>query len=233
MIRLSKVVKDFNGFKALKGVSFTVDKGELFGCFGPNGAGKTTLIRIITGQLPMTSGQVSVLGIDPSRRPVGVKKRVGIMPESESPPSFLTGWEYLYFVGKIRKLIIIEESIKKWLVFFDLEEKKDSLCKDMSKGMRQKIMLSAAFMSEPELLILDEPLINLDPIYQRRVKDFLKEYAKDHTIFLCTHILEAAEELCTNTVILNKGNIVGRGKISQLRSKKNEKLEDIFLRLVE
>jgi len=233
IIELSNLVKKFNDLSALDGISLTIKKNELFGCFGPNGAGKTTLINILTGQLSPTSGQARILGIDPNKHPVSVKKRVGIMPESDSPPSFLTAWEYLYFVGHIRGLGNINEKIEYWLDFFDMVEKKHSLCKDMSKGMKQKLMLSAAFIHTPELLILDEPLINLDPIYQRKVKNFLKEYVKDRTVFMCTHILDAAEELCNNTVILNRGKIVGRGKISHLRANKSEKLEDIFLRLVE
>jgi len=233
VIDVRHVVKEFGNFRALDDVSFRVRKGELFGCFGPNGAGKTTLIKIMAGQLAWGGGQVSLLGIDPSKNPVGVKKRIGIVPESESPPSFLTGYEYLYFVGHIRKLPNIDERIKRWLKFFDMEGRENTICKDMSKGMRQKLMLSAAFIHEPDVLILDEPLINLDPIYQRKVKDHLGEYAKKHTVFMCTHILEAAEKLCGNTVIINKGKIVGRGKISQLRAGENENLEDIFLRLVD
>ncbi|MDP6155758.1 MAG: ABC transporter ATP-binding protein [Candidatus Thermoplasmatota archaeon] len=233
VIEVSKVQKKFNKFQALDNVSFKVKKGEFFGCFGPNGAGKTTLIRILTGQLPRTGGHVRVLGIDPSKNPVDVKKRIGIVPESESPPSFLTGWEYLYFVAHIRQLPNIESKIKHWLEFFDMTGRESTICKDLSKGMRQKLMLSAALIHEPELLILDEPLINLDPIYQRRVKDHLRGYAKKMTVFMCTHILEAAEKLCGNSVILNKGKIVGRGKIAQLRAKESENLEDIFLRLVE
>ena len=233
IISVSNVIKEFNGFKALDGVSFKVRKGEFFGCFGPNGAGKTTLIKILTGQLPRSGGHVRLLGIDPSKNPVDVKRRIGIVPESESPPSFLTGWEYLYFVGHIRGISGIEENIGQWLKFFDMEGREKTICKDMSKGMRQKLMLSAAFIHEPDLLILDEPLINLDPIYQRRVKDYLLEYAKGHTVFMCTHILEAAEKLCGNAVIINRGKIVGRGKINQLRARDDENLEDIFLRLVE
>ena len=233
VIEVSKVSKLFNRFKALDEVSFKVKKGEFFGCFGPNGAGKTTLIRILTGQIPRTAGHVRVLGIDPTRNPIDVKKRIGIVPESESPPSFLTGWEYLYFVAHIRQLPDIEAKIKKWLEFFDLTGHESTICKDLSKGMRQKLMLSAALIHEPELLVLDEPLINLDPIYQKRIKDHLKNYAKKCTVFMCTHILEAAEKLCGNSVIMNRGKIVGRGKITQLRATESENLEDIFLRLVE
>src|SRR5512136_725181 len=166
------ITKEFGIMKALDRVSLTVEKGDFFGIFGPNGAGKTTLIRILTGQLDPTSGSYRVLGVDGVKEPLKVKELIGIVPEVESPPSYLTGYEYLYFVGKVRKLDNLEDRIDKWLTFFDLETKKGVICKDMSKGMRQKLMLASAFIHEPELLFLDEPFINLDPIYQRTLRDY-------------------------------------------------------------
>src|SRR5512137_1514265 len=125
------VVKEFGGMKALDRVTINVDKGDFYGFFGPNGAGKSTLIRILTGQLEPTSGSVNVLGVDVVKEPLKVKERIGIVPEVESPPSYLTGHEYLYFVGKVRKLDNLEDKIEKWLTFFDLETKKGIICKDM------------------------------------------------------------------------------------------------------
>src|SRR4030042_1176477 len=175
IVEAKDIVRDFNGMKALSNVTITVDKGDLFGFFGPNGAGKTTLIRILTGQLEPTSGTVKVLGVDVVKDPMKVKEIIGIVPEVESPPTYLTGYEYLYFVGTVRRLDKIEHRIEKWLSFFDLESKKGTICKDMSKGMRQKLMRAAAFMAEPELLFLDEPFINLDHIYQRILREYLEE----------------------------------------------------------
>src|SRR5512136_1327343 len=172
VLEAKDIVKEFGGLKALDRVTISVDKGDFFGFFGPNGAGKSTLIRILTGQLEPTSGSASVLGIDVNLEPLKVKELIGIVPEVESPPSYLTGYEYLYFVGKVRKLDNLEDRIDKWLTFFDLETKKGVICKDMSKGMRQKLMLASAFIHEPELLFLDEPFINLDPIYQRTLRDY-------------------------------------------------------------
>src|SRR4030066_2201102 len=151
VLEAKDVVKEFGGMKALDRVSVSVDKGDFYGFFGPNGAGKSTLIRILTGQLEPTSGSVNVLGIDVMKEPLKVKELIGIVPEVESPPSYLTGYKYLYFVGKVRRLDNLEDRIERWLSFFDLDSKKGTICKDMSKGMRQKIMLASAFIHGPAL----------------------------------------------------------------------------------
>ncbi len=231
-IEAREVTMDFGGMKALDRVSLEVGKGDVFGFFGPNGAGKTTLIRILTGQLEPTSGTVSVLGVDVVKDPIRVKELVGIVPEVESPPTYLTGYEYMYFVGKVRKLDNLEDRIDKWLTYFDLEAKKGTICKDMSKGMRQKLMLASAFMHEPELLFLDEPFINLDPIYQKLLREYLEEYvAKGGTVFLCSHILEIAERLCNRLAIVNLGKVALQGSKDEL-VRGDEDLERVFMRAI-
>jgi ABC-2 type transport system ATP-binding protein len=226
------VVKQYGSMKALDSVNISVDQGDFFGFFGPNGAGKTTLIRILTGQLEPTSGSVNVMGVDVVKDPLGVKRLIGIVPEVESPPTYLTAYEYLYFVGKIRGLEGLEERIDKWLSFFDLEEKKGTICKDMSKGMRQKLMLASAFIHEPKLLFLDEPFINLDPIYQRLLREYLEGYvAKGGTVFMASHILEISERLCNKLAIVNLGRVVAQGRINDL-IREGENLEKLFLRSV-
>jgi ABC-2 type transport system ATP-binding protein len=231
-IEARDVTMDFGGMKALDRVNITVERGDVFGFFGPNGAGKTTLIRILTGQLEPTSGSVSVLGVDVVKDPIKVKELVGIVPEVESPPTYLTGYEYMYFVGKVRKLDNLEDRIDKWLTYFDLETKKGTICKDMSKGMRQKLMLASAFMHEPELLFLDEPFINLDPIYQKLLRDYIEEYvAKGGTVFLCSHILEIAERLCNRLAIVNLGKVALQGTKAEL-VKGGEGLEQVFMRAI-
>jgi ABC-2 type transport system ATP-binding protein len=226
------IVKEYGVMKALDNVNISVDEGDFFGFFGPNGAGKTTLIRILTGQLEPTAGSINVLGVDVVREPLQVKKLIGIVPEVESPPTYLTAYEYLYFVGKIRGLDKLEDRIDKWLSFFDLEEKKGTICKDMSKGMRQKLMLASAFIHEPRLLFLDEPFINLDPIYQRLLREYLEDYiSKRGTVFMASHILEISERLCNKLAIVNLGRIVAQGRINDL-VRKGENLEKLFLRSV-
>ncbi|MBE0518313.1 MAG: ABC transporter ATP-binding protein [Thermoplasmata archaeon] len=232
VIDAKDLVMDFGGMKALNLVSLTVEKGDLYGFFGPNGAGKTTLIRILTGQLKPTSGTVDVLRVDVVKNPIKAKELVGIVPEVESPPTYLTAYEYLYFVGKVRKVDNLEDRIDKWLSFFDLESKKGTICKDMSKGMRQKLMLASAFMHEPELLLLDEPFINLDPIYQKLLREHLEEYvSKGGTVFLCSHILEIAERLCNKLAIVNLGRVVVQGRKDEL-VKEDDDLERLFMRVI-
>jgi ABC-2 type transport system ATP-binding protein len=232
VIEAKDIVKEFGGMKALDRVTISVDKGDFFGFFGPNGAGKSTLIRILTGQLEPTSGSMDVLGVDVLKEPLKVKELIGIVPEVESPPSYLTGYEYLYFVGKVRKLDNLEDRIEKWLSFFDLESKKGTICKDMSKGMRQKIMLASAFIHEPKLLFMDEPFINLDPIYQRILREYLQEYvAKGGTVFMASHILEISERLCNKLAIVNLGRVVTQGNLDELL-KGGENLERLFMRAV-
>jgi ABC-2 type transport system ATP-binding protein len=216
---------------ALDGISFTVPKGTFFGCFGPNGAGKSTLLKVLTGQIPQTSGEAQVLGLEVRDNGVRVRDKVGIVPEVESPPSYLTAYEFLYFVGQVRKIDDIDKRIDRWLEFFDLDDTRGTMCKDLSKGMRQKVMLSAAFIHEPELLFLDEPFVNLDPIYQHKVREYLLELREEgRTIFLCSHILEIAQKLCQEMIILNHGKVVANGRVDELTMK--EDLESLFLRMV-
>ena len=231
-IEATDVTMDFGGMKALDNVSISVEEGDTFGFFGPNGAGKTTLIRILTGQLEPSSGSVRVLGVDAVKEPIRVKELIGIVPEVESPPTYLTAYEYMYFVGKVRKLDDLDDRIDKWLAYFDLESKKGTICKDMSKGMRQKLMLASAFMHEPKLLFLDEPFINLDPIYQKLLREYIEEYvSKGGTVFLCSHILEIAERLCNKLAIVNLGRVALQGRKDEL-VRGGENLEKVFMRAI-
>jgi ABC-2 type transport system ATP-binding protein len=231
-IEATDVVMDFGGMKALDHVGIKVERGDFFGFFGPNGAGKTTLIRIMTGQLEPTSGSVRVLDVDVVKEPLRVKELVGIVPEVESPPTYLTAYEYMYFVGKVRGIDSLDDRIDKWLTFFDLESKKGTICKDMSKGMRQKLMLASAFIHEPKLLFLDEPFINLDPIYQKLLREYLEEYvAKGGTVFMASHILEISERLCNKLAIVNLGKVALQGRKEDL-VQGGEDLERVFMRAI-
>jgi len=230
IISVENITKNFGTVEALRSVSFHVDEGDFYGLFGPNGAGKTTLLRILTGQLDPDSGEVVVAGIS-HRDPMELKRRVGIVPEAETPPTFLTAQETLELVCKIREIKDIEPRIEKWIRFFGLEDKRSTLCKDLSKGQRQKVMLASAFIHEPGILFLDEPFINLDPIYQRRVRDYLMKLVDaGHTVFMCTHILEIAEKLCTRVVVIKDGVIVKEGSIEEFSG--TGALEDEFMKLV-
>ena len=225
--------KRFGDFIALHPLNVKVFAGEFFGVFGPNGAGKSTFVRLLTGQLQSSMGTAEVLGIDVGKKPQRLKANIGIVPESESPPSYLTPYEYLYFVGRLRRLDNLSNKVIHWLEWFGMMDKRDTMCKDLSKGQRQKVMLACAFIHEPRLLFLDEPFANLDPIYQRKCRKWLLTHvANGGTIFMCSHVLEVAERLCTRLAIIDHGKVLASGTISDLKKSKEETLEDVFIRLV-
>ena len=225
--------KRYGDFIALHPLDVKVSSGEFFGVFGPNGAGKSTFIKLLTGQLKPSIGGVEVLGINAAKDPQKLKANIGIVPESESPPSFLTPAEYLQFVGRLRDLDDVDAKVEYWLDWFGLEDKRDTICKDLSKGQRQKIMLATAFIHEPKLLFLDEPFANLDPIYQRKCRQWLLDHvANGGTIFLCSHVLEMAERMCNRMAIINQGKVLAAGDVSSLKENSDETLEDVFIRLV-
>jgi len=232
VIQTRGLTKEFGKLRAVDRVSISIRKGELFGLIGPNGSGKTTMVKLLTGQLRPTRGRAKVLGVDVVKEPIKVRELVGIVPEQETPPSFLTAEEYLHFVAGIRKLDNIEERCEKWFRFLEFEEEKDILCKDLSRGTRQKLMIAQAFLHNPPLVFVDEPLINLDPIIQRKIKDYFKEFVrKGGTIFLCTHVLSIAEEICTRVGVIHKGKIIYEGSMKDLR-RRRKRLEDFFIKLV-
>jgi ABC-2 type transport system ATP-binding protein len=231
VIEVKNINKSFGSTHVLNDINFKVEPGDFFGLFGPNGAGKTTLLRVITGQLAPDSGEAVTLGVS-HRDALAVKRMVGIVPEAETPPTFLTARETLELTCKIRGVEDLSR-VDYWLDFFDIKEKADVLCRDLSKGQRQKVMLAAAFIHEPDLLLVDEPFINLDPIYQRKVREYLMSLvAMGRTVFMCTHILEIAEKVCSRIAVINEGEIVSTGSLDELRVG-DEDLEDIFLRVVE
>ncbi|QSG08689.1 ABC transporter ATP-binding protein [Halapricum desulfuricans] len=201
---------EFGDVTALADLNLTVGDGELFGLLGPNGSGKTTTIEILTGQLRPTSGGATVLGIDPVEEPLEVRSQVGILPEREDPPSFLTPREYLEFAGEIRGLDDTADRIDEWAGKLAFEGKLDTLATNLSEGERQRVMLAQAFFHEPSLVFIDEPLVNLDPILQEEVKDHLRAYCEaGNTLFLSTHFVDVAEELCTQVGVLREGRLLG------------------------
>lgn len=232
VVEARNISKKYGDLKAVSGISLSIGEGELFGLLGPNGSGKTTMIKILTGQIKPLSGSVRVLGIDVIKNPVKAREMVGIIPEQENPPSFLTAEEYLHFVSKLRNIENYREKCDEWIRFLEFEDHKKSLCKDLSRGTRQKLMFAQAFIHEPKMAFIDEPLINLDPIIQKKIKDYLKGFVKENgTIFFSTHVLEIAEEICTSIGIIDRGKLVYRGKMGDLKKKKQH-LEGFFLKLV-
>jgi ABC-2 type transport system ATP-binding protein len=187
-------------------------------------------LKILTGNLEQTSGEAYVLSIN-VRRKLEIKRRIGIVPEIEALPSFLTPEEFLLFIAKVRELK--HETYEHWLEFFDLVQEKNTLIKDLSRGTRQKLLLINALVHEPEILFLDEPFTSLDPLYQAKLKNYFKDFVKTgKTIFLCTHVLELAEKLCTKVGIINRGKLVVVDKLEALKVESSESLEQIFYRVI-
>ncbi|MDZ7702586.1 MAG: ABC transporter ATP-binding protein [Halobacteriales archaeon] len=229
-IQAADVSKSFGDVRALDGLTISVSAGELYGLLGPNGAGKTTTIRILTGQLAPDAGQVDVMGVDPVAEPVEARRRIGVLPEQASPPSFLTPREYFDFVGTVRELdeSLVAERTREWADRLAFAEKLDTLNTDLSRGQQQKVMITATFLHEPALVFIDEPLVNLDPIVQERVKRYLADYVEDgNAVFLSTHHIEVAEQLCTRVGIVREGRLVAEREPATLGP--DESLLDVFL----
>lgn len=227
LLEARNLSKTYGSTIAVDDVSLSVQKGALFGLLGPNGSGKTTMIKMMTGQVRPTSGSATVLDLDVEKDPITVRERIGIIPEQETPPSFLSAEEYLHFVGAVREIPDIDERADWWFDFLEFKDKRDVLCKDLSRGTRQKLMFTQAFIHRPVLTVIDEPLINFDPIMQMKVKDFLQTYVKDGgTVFISTHILEIAEEICSDFAILHKGHLLYTGAIHDIG---DEHLSEFFI----
>lgn len=208
-VETKDLTKRYGEVRALDGLDLTVDRGELYGLLGPNGSGKTTTIEILTGQRTPSSGEASVLDVDPVQNPLDVRRSVGILPEREDPPSFLTPREYLQFVGDVRDIPDIDARIEEWAGRLGFRGVLDTLTTDLSEGERQRVMLAQVFVHEPELVFIDEPLVNLDPLMQAEVKELLTDYCEaGNTLFLSTHFVEVAEELCTRVGIVADGELV-------------------------
>ncbi|MFW3146121.1 MAG: ABC transporter ATP-binding protein [Thermoplasmatota archaeon] len=224
--------KRWGSVKALKGVDLEVKRGEMFGLIGPNGAGKSTLMKSLLGLVNLDDGSIRILGLNPRTEDLRIKAYTGYVPESESPPSFLTLREFLDFVLHTRGLRADPEKGRKWTDFFDLEGSQNTIARNMSKGTRQKLMLASAFIHDPPLMLLDEPFINLDPIYQRKVKDYLRDYVDEGgTVLLSTHILALAEEVSDRVAIINKGRILKLDTRDRIIEEYGS-LESAFLNLV-
>ncbi len=230
VVKCINLSKKYEDILALNEVNLTIEKGEFFGLLGPNGAGKTTLLKILTGQLRTTKGEAEILGMNIENNIMEVKRKIAIIPEQESPPSFLTPREVLEMVSSIRK--IDEPKIEYWIDFFDLQPMEGRVCRNLSRGQKQKVMLAAAFISETELMFLDEPFINLDPIVQTKVREWLVEYVKEGgTVFLNTHLLENAQRLCDRAAIIHEGKIQAVIELNDL-DKQNINLEQLFHEII-
>src|SRR5437762_12488633 len=236
-IRANGLSKHFGKLRAVRDLSFEVGAGEVFGFLGPNGAGKTTTIRMLTGLVRPTSGSAVVAGFDVAREPLQVKRRVGYLAETPYLYGKLSGREFLAFMGGLYEVppALARQRSERLLILFELAEKASDLVDTSSHGMRQDLALAGAMLHEPPVLFLDEPTSGLDPRSARLVKDLLVGLvARGHTVFLSTHVLEIAEQLCHRVGIIDRGQVIATGTLEELRQQARREartLEDIFLQL--
>jgi ABC-2 type transport system ATP-binding protein len=237
MIEISGLTKKYGTFTAVDGIDLTVPAGELFGFLGPNGAGKTTTLRMIAGILLPTAGTVRIAGIDLQASPMQAKAKLGFIPDRPFIYEKLTGMEFLRFVAGLfgQDGAPVEKRADELLAVFDLEEWRDELVESYSHGMRQKLIISSAFVHRPEVIVVDEPTVGLDPKAAKTLKDLFREYTRrGHTIMMSTHTLEVAQTLCDRIGIIQRGRIRACGTMDELRAnaqRGDEGLEEIFLRL--
>jgi len=222
MIELHGLTKKYGEKLAVDDLTLKSKPSEILGFLGPNGAGKTTTVKLLTGMILPTSGTATVAGFDVVSQSLEVKKRIGYVPESGAVFESLTAWEYLEMVSELHHLgrESAHRRIEEFLTLFDIYDEKDHHLKQFSKGMKQKVLLSAAFLHKPEVLFLDEPLNGLDANAAYVVKELLRKYAdQGKTIMFCSHILEVVERICTRIIIIDRGKIVADGTPSEIVSR--------------
>ncbi|HAV77824.1 MAG TPA: MFS transporter [Anaerolineae bacterium] len=219
MIQVNGLVKDYGNRRALNSISFDANQGEIVGFLGPNGAGKTTTMRILSGYMPPSSGEAIVAGYDVVEESLEARKRVGYLPETVPLYEDMTALEYLRFMGDLRQLPNAEDRAYETLEMVNLESRANSFIGTYSKGMRQRIGLAQALLHRPEVIILDEPTIGLDPAQVVEIRNVIREIGKDRTVLFSTHILSEAQQICDRVLIINKGMIVAEDTPENLHSR--------------
>ncbi len=219
MIRVEGLTKDYGARRAISNLSFEAHQGEIVGFLGPNGAGKTTTMRILTGYMPPTDGTATVAGYDIVSESLEVRKRVGYLPETVPLYGDMTAYEYLKFMADLRQLPDAEDRAGEALEMVGLEGRADSYISNLSKGMRQRVGLAQALIHHPEVLILDEPTIGLDPGQVVEVRNIIREIGKQRTVLLSTHILSEAQQICDRVLIINKGKIIAEDTPQNLQAR--------------
>lgn len=240
IVVLDGLQKRYGKFTAVNSISLEVPYGVVYGVLGPNGAGKTTTLRMITGLLRPTAGSIIIDGHDMATNDVEAKRLTGFIPDRPYVYDKLTAFEYLRFVAGLYAMPadLAARRIPELLAMFQLTEWADSLIESFSHGMKQRIVFAGALLPNPKLLVVDEPMVGLDPNGHRLIKELFRTLADEHnmTILLSTHTLEVAEQVCDKIAIINHGRIIARGTLQELRMEAGEdngSLEKVFLRLTE
>ena len=218
MIEVKNLSKSYGSKQAVDNISFTANESEILGFLGPNGAGKSTTMNMITGCLSITSGEILINGFDIFKEPEKAKKCIGYLPEIPPLYTDMTPCEFLMFVAGAKGVKASErkDAVKKALEDTGLSHMKDRLIKNLSKGYRQRVGIAMAIVSNPEIVILDEPTVGLDPIQIIEIRDLIKSLAKDHTVILSSHILSEIKAVCDDVIIINKGKIIACDSIENL-----------------
>ena len=237
MIELKALTKKYGAFKAVDDLNLLVKKGEIFGFIGPNGAGKTTTIKMIGGILAPSTGTVTVAGIDIQQDPEKAKRKIGFIPDRPYLYEKLTGMEFLKFTADLYGVSadVFTKKARQNLEMFSLADWSDELIESYSHGMKQRLIMSAALMHDPEVIIVDEPMVGLDPVAIMMVKDLFQRLARTGvTVFMSTHTLAVAEDICERIGVINKGHLIASGTAADLQREANVTdvaLEKVFLNL--
>jgi len=236
MLEARHLVKRFHGVAAVNDVTFAVGPGEIVGYLGPNGSGKTTTVKMLTGMLEPSGGSVFFAGRDIAGDLIGYRARLGYVPEEPQLYSFLSGREYLNFVGSLRELpaSLLAKKIPSLLELFGMSTAADQSISSYSKGMKQKILISAALLHNPDVLIFDEPDAGLDITTNLVLRHLLQGLAQEgKAIFYCSHVLELVEKLCVTVIVLHRGTVVANASVNELRTiAASNSLEQVFSQLV-
>lgn len=230
VIQIRDLTKDYGSFRALRGISFDVRQGEILGLLGPNGAGKSTTMKILTGYLSATSGQVTIDGMDLFRDPLSTRQRIGYLPESTALYTDMVVYDYLIYCGEMRgfRRHEVEARIEALAHRVGIVEKLAASIGTLSKGYKQRVGLAQALLHNPPIVILDEPTSGLDPNQIVEIRELIKELGKDHTVILSTHILPEVRQTCDRIVIIHRGTVVADGSIEQIEGKMADEHELII-----
>jgi len=235
MIVVDNLVKDYGNLRAVDGVSFTVEKGDILGFLGPNGAGKSTTMKMITGFLAPTAGTATVDGFDVTESPLEVKRRVGYLPESSAAYPEMTVVEFLTYVAEARGYKgrdEINDRLADVIVKCHLQKVQNQTIETLSKGYRQRVGVAQAILHDPPVLVLDEPTDGLDPNQKFEVRKLIAEMSKDKAIILSTHILEEVEAICNRVIIIDQGKVRIDESPEEFKARKpGAKLDEIFREL--
>jgi len=234
VIKVDNLVKKYGTFEAVKGISFNVNEGEIFGLIGPNGAGKTTVLRVISTLLTITSGTIKIMDYDLSKKPNEIRKFISYLPEDAGAYKNLTGRKYLTFIANFFDSKDTQEMVQKGIEIADLDERIDDKVDTYSKGMKRRLLVGRALMTEPKLAILDEPTSGLDVLNAQEIRKIIKNTAKQGTtILLSSHNMLEVEYLCDKISLIAEGKIVEEGKPRALMEKYNSmNIEEVFTKVV-